>query len=477
MLLAVSLGEYCTVRIDPAIEDYQAVPQDMSVRDGHAYSDKAPGISMLSAPVVATVGAGLPREGTSDSPEYWTLRHLLTLLLVCVPVAMWAAFAGRDRGLAVVFVLSTPLLVYGSVLFSHVPAGLMAGLAWLMVAGRYEGEVSVGGGGRGSAKREVAIVSLAGFLAAFAVVTEYPTLSLAVVMTIAVALRSDRRRTFPAFLAGAIIGGAPLLVYNTVAWGTPFTTGYAFKASAEHAAIHAQGVFGVTFPTWERLWGVLFSARRGLLYYSPVLCCIPVGWSRRWHVARRETVLSMAATFVYVVFASGFVDWEGGWSAAARHLVPLVPVLFLPFVTGLRALFERPRTAALGAVLIGASLSASVLSVAVTPYFPEMFTRPLSEIALRSLGEGVAMRNFASDHLGVATLPVFLMWALAIAAATGIAVWRLTDGLTHRRRVVFVFACTLLLHPLLLAVTGPGRTPPLESARAELLRRLGDVND
>jgi hypothetical protein len=483
VMLGVALAERGTVQVDSIIDAYGVVPEDLSVRDGKAYSDKAPGLSFVSAPVIATAGLLLPRNGLRSVPEYWPTRHLLTWLLVALPVAVFMLAVARHdsasphrtnepqaHGLrwshAFLFAVATPLLTYGSVFFSHVPAGLLIAAALILV-GRWPGVTSAP-----STTRAIT----AGMLCAFAVTTEYPTAILAAVVLVATAANVRTRAALPAFVLGAVVGGLPLLVYNKVAWGAFLTTGYAFKNTANQAAIHTQGVFGIRLPTWEGLWGVLFSARRGMLFYCPLLLAVPVGWKRMWARDRLDVQTSMLAVIAYVTFAAGFVDWEGGWSAACRHLVPLVPLLFVPLSVGIDTMLERNWSAAFAAVLAGVSLTASVLSVAVTPYFPEQFRSPLGEVALRSLGEGMAMRNVISDNSGMRPIIVFAVYATVVVAAATVSLLALVRDRRTRLVAGVTLAATIVLHPVVLWLSAPppelsGHSPPGEALRHELLRR------
>ncbi|MEA3246287.1 MAG: hypothetical protein U9Q74_09045, partial [Gemmatimonadota bacterium] len=417
-------------------------------------------------------GALLPRYKSSDAPDYWTLRHLLTWLLVSLPAALLLALAAGDSrmaaigpgwAIALLFGLATPVLTYASVFFSHIPAALMIGVAWALVR-----DVASPTGGLARPR-----AFAAGLLVGGAVLTEYPTILLAVTVGLAVALHPARRRALVAFAAGSATAALVLLAYNRAAWGEAFTTGYAFKAAVDQAEIHAQGLFGVTLPSPEGLWGVLFSARRGFLFYCPMLVTVGLGWRRLWRDERRDTAIAIGGTVAYVAFAAGFVDWQGGWSAACRHLVPVLPLLFVPFAVGLRALLDRPATAALAGVLAGCSAAAALLSIAVTPYFPEQFANPLAQVAIRSLGEGIAFRNVVSDAIGVAPVAVFGALAVVILAATTTAVAALTRGRPVRRLVLACFLVAVAAWPAVLEITSPATAPLTELYRLELLRRIG----
>jgi hypothetical protein len=470
--LSVSLVEYGTIQVDRVLDDYHSVPQDLAVRDGHAYSDKAPGISFFGAAVLLPIKGFIGVAGNSQSPAYWPVRHILTALLVCLPAALFGVGAVRHvigrreqapeswLPVALLFALATPWLTYASILFSHETAGVLVGVA-LILARRLDDT---------DPARLERRAALAGLLASLGVVTEYPTALLAALVAATVLLSKRRRQSLTSFVAGASAGALVLLVYNKAAWGSFFTTGYAFKAFAEHAAIHEQGFFGVSVPTLQGLWGVLLSPSRGILFYCPLLLCVLVGLAGRWRSAKTETLLTAIAITAYVAFAAGFVDWKGGWSAAARHLVPLLPVVMVPFVAGYRALTETESRRAVAAVLVGLSVAGSLLSVAVTPYFPETFANPVGQIVVPTLREGLAMPNLVSDLTGVRALPVFLVYALVVATAAMLAFAR---SLPPRRRVLFtaLAVAAFVLGPL--AVSLGSELPATAASRREWSARLG----
>ena len=77
--------------------------------------------------------------------------------------------------------------------------------------------------------------------------------------------------------AGAFAGTLPALVYHQIAFGAPWITGYSFKAASDFQAIIAHGTFGISWPSSEALWGILFSARRGWFFFCPFLWLVPIG--------------------------------------------------------------------------------------------------------------------------------------------------------------------------------------------------------
>jgi hypothetical protein len=419
ILMTESIVVDGTFAVDGPIAVY-GDSQDQSVREGRTYSDKAPGISYLGVPVDWLVRPLLPRAQGTAYAAYWPLRHVLVAFLVAAPavLGLFALVLSAGGGptaqrawMAALLCVATPMLTYGITLFSHVPAALMVAGAWLLTA-------------RG--RPTVARAGLAGVLAGFAVTTEYPTLLLGAVFGLVLICR----RPIPlaaaaAYGAGVAAGILPTLLYHAAAFGSPFTTGYDFKVDPEHARIIASGASGVVWPSWERFHGVILSARRGLLFYCPMLVLAVAGIAARRRHAPREAWGVAAASAVYLLFGAAFVDWQGGWCAAARHLIPIVPLLAIAVVWSAEAAGERRWFPGALAALAGVSAAHQALSVMVTPLFPESFDRPLAQMAARSLLDGAAMPNLATDLTGVSRLAVAVAWGGLVLAVMAAALRRL----------------------------------------------------
>jgi len=79
--------------------------------------------------------------------------------------------------------------------------------------------------------------------------------------------------------------------------------------------------------------GLVFDARHGLLMSAPIYLLAPASWfvlTRRSRVAASELLLLVVAYLVFVVVpVTNVHGWRGGWSPAARFLVPIAPFLAL----------------------------------------------------------------------------------------------------------------------------------------------------
>ncbi len=107
-------------------------------------------------------------------------------------------------------------------------------------------------------------------------------------------------------------------------WGTWLTTPIAWFGSAPG------GVAWIT-ELLTRLLGWLFDPEHGLLPYAPIYALLPFGWVALY---RKDRALAIALTLVAVAYVGCMAmpsinphGWRGGWSPAARFLVPIVPLL------------------------------------------------------------------------------------------------------------------------------------------------------
>lgn len=467
--LAASLGLHGSVAIDPVLEAY-GTPFDRAVRDGRTYADKAPGLSFVGAPLTATLGRLLPRAPGSPLPDYWPLRHLLVLLLVALPAALFPFVAlrrypglavRRRAAVALIFALCTPLLTYGVVLLSHVPGGLLAVLAFVLLVrpGRADPIPSAGAAFWGG-------MALAG-----AVTMEYPTALFGLVLFPTMLLRRVPLRALLGFALGCAVGIQACLVYHQVAFGSPWATGYSFKSDSWHAIVHETGMLGVSLPSLERLWGVFGSARRGMLFYCPLLLLVPIGLWRMERVRRHSALPFLALTLVYAFFAGGFVDWMAGWSAAARHLIPWMLLSIYPVAAGVEYLANNARGRWLLVPLVALSLVGALLSLSFTPWFPEHYASPFGQLVLPMLGQGFAAPTlFASADL--AARPLALTGtALFITVATVCAVAKLID--TDMQRALAAVVAVAALQVGLLWVTATPLTHDDQKVQSQVLERLG----
>jgi hypothetical protein len=323
---------------------------DRAVRDGHTYSDKAPGQPFFAVPAYAVyraLGGEPAREKRVEgnlglwSASVWSCSIPLALLAIVIRRA-----AARDDPVlapkvAVAITFGSLLLPFGTVLFGHVLATLCAFGGWYLATRAHP---------RG---RDL---FASGLLLGAAVLVEY-TMVFAAAATGAHVAWVHRRR-----VGAVLLGAAPsvvcLLAYQQVAFGSPFRFSYASSTFAEEA--RRRGVEAASLPLVERATRALVG-ERGLFVVSCVVAVAAVGMViaiREARGARRSAMVAagVAATSVTVVQ----MLWSsptGGSGPGPRYATAAAAFL----TPGLVVAWRRwPRVCTAAAVVsIGVMLSAS----------------------------------------------------------------------------------------------------------------------
>jgi hypothetical protein len=105
---------------------------------------------------------------------------------------------------------------------------------------------------------------------------------------------------------------------------------------------------------WTGSIGLLVDRERGLAGFAPIYLIAPAALALTW---RRNWDLIVPWLSLYLPM-SAFADWSGGYSPAARYLVPLLPLTALPCAEALSVPIVR--RAAIALVAFQALITASV---------------------------------------------------------------------------------------------------------------------
>jgi len=472
LYVAFSIVDHHSVSIDP----YHQRLGDEAYYRGHYYSDKAPGLSLLAAPVYAGMRIafskkkGLGYEAYSHQryaipKDTVYLRYAITYLLVVMPSAIFCVLlwlfltrilstrvgtitgqptttagspeealrvipgGGWSLALTVAYALGTITYPYSTWFFSHQIAAILLFSAFLLLF--------TGIRNRFSDRRLFLRSALAGLLAGYAIISEYPTALIAALLAIYLLAVTPRVagswgvpvRALLAFLAGMAPPALLNVGYNLAAFGNPFTAGYMFVHSAMYQNQVHGGAIGmilntVRAPSLGSLWQITFGTYRGLFDVSPFLLLFFVGlyfmWRRR--ELRPELWLCVAVVVLYFLMdASRGVDqngWSGGWSIASRHLTPMLPFMIVPIVFGLASRTFRAAFVALAAI----STAIMFAAVASGDQFSFADKNPLINEMLPHFFHGKILVNWGY-MLGLTGLPSLLpLLVIALGLVTRI-VW------------------------------------------------------
>lgn len=378
--LALSLSEG---RVD--IDQLAANTIDKSAFNGHSYADKPPGVSLLAVPVVVLTRAVLDSRGMSSDPTdpaaLETYIRVAAIAVIALPAALavllvylMALRLGAGQGAATfaacALAVATPYFGWSSTLFAHALSGaILVGALALAVLNRPAGWVA----------------PVAGLLLGFLLVVDITAAPAGALVGLFILLRSEQRgRAFVGLVVGGLVGMAPLLIYNQLAFASPFRMGYSQVQGFEGMQ---KGFFGIGVPQPMVLGELLFGHFRGLLPLAPVLLLVPIGlWGMVRHLPTRGVAFVIAGVVLsFLLINAGYYYWDGGSSTGPRHLVASLPLACLALAFAWPPGWPAKIVALL---LLSVSLFISLVVASVDPMSPPWFEQPFFGYLLPGFFQG-----------------------------------------------------------------------------------------
>ena len=427
LFAAIAIAENGDARIDA----FADMTIDKARFDGHFYSDKAPGMTLMAAPLVVATNAVTGIESSqverafmgAGIDAFLTLRQrVVTMLAVAVLTALAAVAlldlaAGvtghRGAGLfaALAFALGSPIWGWSTTLFGHAPvAALLVIAAWAIWRGTSDETV-----------RRGRYALLAGLALGWTLVIEHSALLTGLPIGIWALWRMrgraapDRLRLCGIGVVAGIVALLPLIGYNLFAFGTPFRLGYSGVVGFEGMQ---QGLFGLTYPKPAVLFEILFGSRRGMLWVAPVMLLAPFGF---WTLLRKpETrdvgVMALAVAVAAFLYNAAYVYWDGGNSTGPRHAVPALG--FLAIAVGAFWASADRWERGLATLLLAASICVNLVVAAAEIMAPSDIRYPLREHIWSRLFAHGQLRTLPSEFWGWGPWPglaLYLMLAGALS--------------------------------------------------------------
>ncbi|MBS2024497.1 MAG: hypothetical protein JST92_19020 [Deltaproteobacteria bacterium] len=426
---------------------------------GTLYAGKAPGPSLLAAPVVwlQERAVSLVQHRAPTKTELVFVLRWLLAILPSVFLWLWVRRFLRahevDAPIATVATLAGALgsmsFTFGQMLASHQLASVFLALGAL--AAFWPSVLDV--------RRAL----LVGVGVSGAVCMEYPSAPAAVIVAIGFLVVT---RPTPKLLAISLAGTLPFALllahFHTVAFGAPWHTPYSTLENAGFVRDLAPGFMGISAPSFERIWGSLFAPYLGLFHWAPWTCLVlgAMLLLRERRVpstgetsARQRAVAIVCACVVlyFILFQVNHSLWRSGWTVGPRYITPLVPFAAITVALALQRLAPAARLAGL-AVLCACAIAAMIATVPssmVTQGFPFEAYNPLREIVIPLFAHGYAARN-PLQALGVpgvwSALPVLyvLLMAVLLCLASPLAEAKLLWGALENPTLVFKRVHTLM---------------------------------
>lgn len=361
--------------------------EDKAVINGHTYSDKAPLSSFVVVPFYAVWKAVV--GGPHTGKDHEAGLHLGIILTAALPFALFLALVlwrllkdGMQGAVAVPFSLllgfGTVLFNYGNAYFGHMlAAGCFMG-AWVLSVEH---------------ERHLAV---AGFLAACAVLAEYPTGALAVLLVGWHLFQPGGVKRAATFVAGAVPGALALGLYNWVVTGNPLTLTYS-HVTAQWQPMKTN--YGMRLPDPVAAWELIFGQFRGMFFYAPIMLVLVPAWMMS-HPNQRRRRFGLTLFAIYWMMMAAYFKWDGGFCTGPRHLLPVVALAIYEGVVALKGRLPAPKSM-LGLALLGMLIN---LSAAATdpivydgeprPFFNSFWPKLIKgEINAHNLGVEMGLPN------------------------------------------------------------------------------------
>ncbi|HOE81513.1 MAG TPA: hypothetical protein PK329_00895 [Myxococcota bacterium] len=318
---------------------------DMAAKDGVPYLQKAPGNSWFGIPIYALISK---IAGGIRLPFHWTAM-ILGLLTVGLPLVgagfvlfrRWGASIGqRAAALAVVtMLLASPIHTYSGMFQDYPLAVAFLMLGWALASGGF------------------VFALLAGLLLGAAGVTNYAFFVYGFVVALIEwgrrLIQGDHPWRFAlACVAGFSVPLGALLIYNTVLFGGPFTTAYAFLIDPGQR--HTSSNLGFSFEALKR---TLVGPRHGIFTTAPWTIIGVIGLI---HALSKKHLQWTAITGFGVIFAVlGFATIWGRSNvddmAFHRHILAVFPWLAWGFAYAIASLMKSGSALGRGIVGFGAA--------------------------------------------------------------------------------------------------------------------------
>jgi hypothetical protein len=414
-----------------AIDLYQQNTGDKDFFEGHYYSQKAPGQSLIGIPIYLAYVAFMDLKGTPppDRPDDFAAQYLIVLLTVAVPMALflWLFFwflgyfspSLVNRVITTMALgLATDMFAYAHELFGHVPEAVLLFTMFVLAYILRHGEDATRGRLTAYLAENPDVCAwLLGLTFGLAILFEYPPAAIGFLICV-YGMRRRRLLSFGWMVVGLASIIVMMLAYNYAVYHNFHTLGYTSGSAAVIKGQLTRGFGGLVWPpTWDALWGLSFGPYRGVFFLSPYLLLAIPGY-RLW--ARRgggEWILFLAIPILFWIEIAMFLGWWGGMATGPRYLIPMIPFLAFPVIFFLDWVSTH-RTGVLLRVILYALFTFSFLNTWVetlTGYSAEDERNPLFHQALPALLQQNFVYNNRGNDLGLtgvqSLIPLFVLLA------------------------------------------------------------------
>ena len=290
--------------------------RDAVTSSGHQYSKYGLGMPLAEIPFYA-IGLLLTGIFPNIPADYLTM--FTTSMTNVVISALWVLFfyfviqsfnypPSTTKWLTVAFALSTMVFPYSGYGYPEPLVGLGLLIATHSLIKRSPSPI------------------LAGIGFAIAILTKFYTLILLPIPLLYLH-RNRYTKSHIAIFLSPIVAACLLIAYhNHLRYGNILLTGY-------HLDILTQkGGYLAFIPTqiFTAFYGLLFSTGRGIIFFLPLICLLPIAYHKFRSSHPNEARLFFGYSLMLFILLLPMIDWHAGSSWGPRYLLPILPFCIFP---------------------------------------------------------------------------------------------------------------------------------------------------
>ena len=290
--------------------------RDAITSSGHQYSKYSPGMPLAEIPFYA-VGLLLTGIFPNIPADYLTM--FTTSMTNVVISALWVLFfyfiiqsfnypPSTTKWLTGAFALGTMVLPYSGYGYPEPLVGLGLLIATHNLIKRHPSPI------------------LAGIGLSIAILTKFYTLVLLPIPLLYMRRNQYSKSLILIFLSPIVAACLLIAYHNHLRYGNILLTGY-------HLDILAQkGGYLAFIPTqfFTAFYGLLFSTGRGLIFFFPLICLLPIAYHKFKSSHPNEARLFLGFISTLFIILLPMIDWHAGSSWGPRYLLPILPFCIFP---------------------------------------------------------------------------------------------------------------------------------------------------
>jgi hypothetical protein len=380
--LVFAVVDHHTLSIDAYHDTPPYQTGDKAIYNGHYYSDKTIGLTLLGVPAYALVRAASSvvghRPGVSITE--WMVTRMtvapaaaLAVMLLAWLLMMLGALPRRAILVAAGVFAGSMLFGYSTIFLPYVPGIAACLAASVLVLGPPL-----------TTRRAAAVGGLLGM----ALILDLTFIIAVVLIGLLMLLRLrplGLRAAGMRLAATAAAAAGPLGIFAAYCWRIfgSLSIPYKYEYSDYFRTEMAKGVMGATAPKVNVMWFLAIHPYRGIFFWSPwvvmaLACCV---WIARRDTARRPFALAAAVGFMgYFLFNSGYYLWWGGAAMGPRLMIPMLALV--PMVLAVACRADSPRW--MWPTLVGALLVSVAMSLPVGMIDPQPDEGNTQEVLVRA---------------------------------------------------------------------------------------------